>query len=86
MASGHEVRGFCLDSGQEHHLAKVCLGTPSGTWVTTPSYATAVLHQAATPVPRLPSPAGRESAGSTGMPPCPSIPASVIVSCFLLDT
>jgi hypothetical protein len=86
MASGDGVRGFCLDSGQEQHLAKVWLETPSGTWVTTPSYASAVPHQAATPVPRLPRPAGRESAGSTRMLPRPSTPVSVIVSCFLLDT
>ena len=30
MASGHEVRGFYLDSGQEHHLAKVWLGDSLG--------------------------------------------------------
>jgi hypothetical protein len=84
--SGHEVSGHCPDSGQEHYLAKGWPEAPLGTGATTFSCAGAVLHQASTPVPRLPRPAGREIAGSTRMPPRPSTPESAIVSCFLLDT
>src|SRR2546421_7812801 len=79
--SGHEVSGHCLNSRQEHHLAKGWLDAFLGIGATTPSCASAVSHQVATPVPRLPRPAGREIAGSTRMPPRPSTPESAIVSC-----